>query len=95
MRDAPHQSLPCVKGGGTAQAVTEGLCGRYSFYCGGLAKSNCSNNPSVSFADSSLIRGSLEALPRQLRKPEFGEHCGIEFAEMIVLLLQDAFAETF
>ena len=27
---APHQSLPCVKGGGTALAVTEGLLCRES-----------------------------------------------------------------
>ena len=50
-------SLPCAKGGGTAQAVTEGSCGRYLFCCKASAKPYCGNNPSVKnqkIFDSSL-----------------------------------------
>ena len=60
-KNAPHQSLPCVRGGGqNLRFCSEGLCGRYFFYCKTYAKSYYGNNPSVSFADSSLIRGSQE-----------------------------------
>ena len=43
---AGYFRLPCVKGGGTAYAVTEGLSHYY-----------LQNNPSVSFADSSPYTG--------------------------------------
>ena len=35
---APHQSLPCVKGGGSAQADSEGLCGKKLRICIGFRR---------------------------------------------------------
>ena len=52
-----EHALP--KGGWHGEAVTEGLCGRHLFYCKTYAKSYYGNNPSVSFADSSLKTRSL------------------------------------
>ena len=66
--------------------MTEGLCGRYSFYCGGLAKSYCGNNPSVKnqkIFDSSLYTREPWALPRQLRKLEFA-------GEIMIVLITGA-----
>ena len=43
------QSLPCVKGGGSLQGETEGLCGKiyeFALVFGKYAAYNC-NNPSV------------------------------------------------
>ena len=76
-KNAPHQSLPCVRGGGqNLRFCSEGLCGRYFFYCKTYAKSYYGNNPSVSFADSSAqgisstnqIKALGSHLPRQ-REP--------------------------
>ena len=54
--------------------MTEGLCGRHSFYCKTYAKSYCSNNPSVKnlkIFDSSLYTREPWALLRQCDKLEF------------------------
>ena len=48
--------------------MTEGLCGRHSFYCKTYAKSYCGNNSSVKnqkIFDSSLYTREPWALPRQ------------------------------
>ena len=57
-----NQSLPCVKGGGTAQAVTEGLFTAVRFFS---SVRHLADNPSVSFADSSLYTREPRVLPHQ------------------------------
>ena len=95
-RFAPYQSLPCVKGGGTVLAVTEGLCSRYSFYCKANAKSHCGNNPSVKnqkIFDSFLytrepFRSRLILQKSDLRsKPQVGFICFTNPAERLGFLL--------
>ena len=73
-RFAPHQSLPCVRGGGPPNGGSEGLCSMHLFYCKVSAKSYCGNNPSVKnqkIFDSSLYTREPWALPRQRNKLEF------------------------
>ena len=62
---AVHQSLPLHKGGGPPLGGSEGLCGRHLHNCNTSAKSYCGNNPSVSFADSSLYTREPWVLPHQ------------------------------
>ena len=64
------QSLPCVRGGGTAKAVTEGLCSRIlriHIRYRRIRTTSC-DNPSVKnqrFLTAPFTQGSLWALPRQ------------------------------
>ena len=68
---APHQSLPCVRGGGQAQACPEGLT---------IPQSRCSR-------DSSLYIREPWALPRQFDKLEFDYICVIFFISSTISLI--------
>ena len=54
---ALHQSLPCVKGGGSPQGETEGLRRERQGFASDFGEivTFYRINPSVSFADSSLV----------------------------------------
>ena len=68
VRCAPHQSLPCVKGGGSpSKRRDEGLSQQVVRICISFwqIRNISLHNPSVSYADSSLYTREPWALPRQ------------------------------
>ena len=69
---AVRQSLPCVKGGGTAQAVTEGLIQRkvVLFYIIPVKSQLLPHNPPVKnqrFLPAPFTQGGLCAIPHQYK----------------------------